>query len=144
LENNDPSKPKVLPGAFFFLLGTIVAATLFPMPIARYAVECLSLADPIAAWVGQSISSPKLLPNQSTASVAGSLACFATSWLLGYFMLIQWAERGDDDAPIAISIPCVTLSALACCLAEALPIINDNLSIPIVTALAVDMSRSWI
>lgn len=44
-----------LPGAFYFLVGTFLAVLLFPLPVARYAVLCLSWADPMAAWIGQTI-----------------------------------------------------------------------------------------
>jgi dolichol kinase len=145
--DSDEGRPKVLPGAFYFLLGTTMSAVLFPMPIARYAVECLSLADPMAAWVGQSISSPKLLPRwtQSSASLAGSTACFATAWCIGYIMLLYWVDDDDDDDDRApVSIPCLTVAALACCIAEAMPMVNDNLSIPLVTALSVQWARSWM
>ena len=75
-----------LPGAFYFLLGTAATVALFPIQTARYAVECLSLADPIAAWAGQSVSSPKLT---KSASLAGCSACFVTAWCIGYCMLVN-------------------------------------------------------
>jgi dolichol kinase len=115
-----------LPGAFYFLLGTAVTVALFPIPTARYAVECLALADPVAAWVGQSISSPKLT---KSASAAGCIACFITAWSIGYVMLDPSSRWG------------ITAGALACCLAEALPFGNDNLTIPLITSLAVQLSR---
>jgi dolichol kinase len=108
----------VLPGAFYFLLGTLITASLFPLDMARYAVECLSLADPLASWVGKSISSPRITRN---ASVAGCCTCWVTAFLLG----ILWF---DFPWPMAF------LGSLACTIAEAFPILNDNLSIPIVTA----------
>ncbi|CAB9514095.1 Cytidylyltransferase family [Seminavis robusta] len=111
-----------LPGAFYFLIGSSLTATIFDLPIARYAVECLAIADPMAAFVGKSVPSPKL--NQS-ASVAGCFACFITSLIVGYLMI--------EDA----SLFQLSMGALGCTLAEAMPFGNDNLTIPLMTAVAV-------
>ena len=136
-----------LPGAFYFLVGTAVTATVFPMTIARYAVECLSLADPMAAFVGQSIASPKL---SRTASLSGTLACFGTAWMIGLWYLPSTTTNDSTDTTIfgkttdgSWTVPTthdlirMTVGAMACALAEALPLGNDNLTIPLVTAFAV-------
>lgn len=115
-----------LPGAFYFLVGCTLAVSLFPMNTARYAVECLAWADPVAAWAGRSIPSPKF---HKSASLAGCLACFATAWIIGWIMI-------RDDETTA-DMRRITLGALACCVAEALPFGNDNLLIPLITAAAV-------
>jgi len=122
-----------LPGAFYFLIGTAFTLALFPISDARYSVECLAWADPMAAWVGCSVASPKI--NQS-ASLAGCLACFVTAWGIGWIMLLLPKE----DAAAA-DFGRVTLGALACCIAEALPFGNDNLLIPLLTAAAVQDFR---
>jgi len=117
----------VLPGAFYFLLGTGLVWGLFRKDVANYALLCLSLADPIAALVGQAIRSPKLTPS---ASVAGSAACFATAWMVGYLLL-----RPN------YSLWSISRGALFCTIAEAAAFstgINDNFSIPIVTAFAIE------
>lgn len=114
-----------LPGAFYFLIGTAITAAWFNLPTARYAVQCLALADPMAAFVGKSIPSPMI---NKSASVAGCIGCFVTSWLCGFLML-------TNMNPIQISV-----GALACTLAECLPFGNDNLTIPLMTAAAIEMS----
>lgn len=118
-----------LPGAFYFLLGTAATIVVFPIQTARYAVECLSLADPVAAWAGQSIASPKVA---KSASLAGCVACFVTAWSIGYCMLDDFSPQG------------VAAGALACCFAEALPVGNDNLTIPIITSIVVQLVRSYM
>jgi dolichol kinase len=123
-------KEHCLPGAFYFLMGAAITAALFPITSARYAVECLSIADPMAAWVGQSIESPKVT---ASASVIGCIACFLVAWGIGYVML------NDSDTDVHIFI--ITAGALVCSFAEALPIGNDNLTIPIATAFAVEIAR---
>lgn len=111
-----------LPGAFYFLLGTAITVGLVDMEIARYAVECLAIADPVASWIGSSIPSTKL---SASASVSGCFGCFASALLVGWIML----PRG--------SVGTWSLGALACTLAEALPYGNDNFNIPVITALVV-------
>jgi dolichol kinase len=112
-----------LPGAFHFLLGTALTILLTDsMEIARYSVECLAIADPIASWIGSSIQSPKI--NQQT-SIAGCVACFTAAWCVGFIMLTK-------DSYI------LSIGALVCTVAEGLPYGNDNLNIPILTALAVE------
>ncbi len=112
-----------LPGAFWFLVGT--AGTILLVDdwiIVRYAVECLALADPMASWIGSTIRSPKI---NRGSSFSGCLACFATAWGVGIVMLSNPSNHT------------LFIGALACTLAEASPYGNDNLNIPILTALAV-------
>lgn len=113
-----------LPGAFYFLLGTALTASLAQdLNNARYAVECLAIADPMASWIGSTISSPKL--NNKT-SIAGCLACFFSAWLVGRIMLVTETLQTQ------------LLGALVCTIAEGIPHGNDNLNIPILTILAVE------
>jgi len=116
-----------LPGAFYFLIGTAMTSYWFDLPTARYAVECLAIADPMAAFLGKSISSPKI---HSRASVAGCCGCFVSAFGIGYCML--------QDATIFQ----LALGALACTVAESLPYGNDNLTIPLVTATAISWAQS--
>lgn len=116
-----------LPGAFYFVLGAGAVWALFPREVANYAVLCLSLADPVAAFVGQSVRSPKIT---ESASAAGCAACFATAWTIGYVTL-----RQED-----YSLWSISRGALFCTIAEASSSIgiNDNISMPLVTALAIE------
>ena len=119
-----------MPGAFYFLLGT--AATLWLVDgwtIPRYAVECLALADPMASWIGSSVKSPKI--NAGT-SLSGCIACFVTAMGVGYCMLDLDPKNNNNN------MQSLVLGALACTVAEGLPFGNDNLNIPILTALVVD------
>ncbi|CAJ1945661.1 unnamed protein product [Cylindrotheca closterium] len=112
-----------LPGAFYFLLGTAsTVAVAKDINTARYAVECLAIADPLASWVGSNISSLKLNAN---SSLSGCLACFVGAWCVGYLMLTH-------DTYV------LSIGALVCSMAEAIDIGNDNFSVPVLTALAVE------
>jgi dolichol kinase len=124
---------KQLPGAFYFLVGTTITAILFPIHIARYSVQCLAIADPMAAYIGQTIISPKII-SISSATISGSIACFTTAWIIGYIMLFERNNTMTNHDVIVI-----TSGALACCITEAMPYGNDNLLIPIITAFVVHM-----
>lgn len=128
----EESGGRSLPGAFYFLVGTCITLLLVPLPIARYAVACLSWADPMAAWVGRTIQTPMWT---ASASVAGSVACFGTAWTMGYTYLTLL----DDENSTPISFWTISVGAFICTIAEAngVWLFNDNLSIPIATALAV-------
>ena len=128
LLREDELSGKQLPGAFYFLLGT--AFTVFiasDMEIARYSLECLAIADPMASFVGSTIPSPKVCPG---SSMSGCIACFGTAWLVGVVMLPM------------VSQSTLLLGALACTIAEASPYGNDNMNIPLLTAIMVDQFGS--
>ncbi len=146
-----------LPGAYYFLCGTTITAMLFPLGIARYSVMCLSLADPMAAYIGQLVPSYRLdhirffnllLTSTGTttnASVSGCIACFTMAWTIGYIQLVLLNDK--MSASFVYPFITVTAGATACCIAEAIPFFgshgNDNLQIPIFTALVVTIS-SWL
>ena len=112
-----------LPGAFYFLVGTATTVALSKdINTARYGVECLAFADPLASFVGTTFPSPKL---NSNASLSGFLACFACAWIVGYLMLTN-------------DIFVLSTGALVCAMTEAAEIWNDNLCIPILTSLSVE------
>jgi dolichol kinase len=110
-----------LPGAFYFLAGTFVAILLFPMDTARFGVECLSWADPMASLVGSNVKSFQL---HDSASLAGSVASFITALGVG------WCFMANDKEKM-IPLLC---SAVACSLTEAFSFNYDNLLIPVATA----------
>ena len=154
-----------LPGAFYFLLGTTITTMLFPIHLARYSVLCLSLADPMAAYIGQCRPSYRLdqirwlqrmirimTPSSSStttittnATLSGCMACFITSWMIGYICFILPHDTATTTTTNTLNHPImsITAGAMACSIAEAIPFVgNDNLQIPIFTALIVTVV-SW-
>eukprot|EP00934_Nitzschia_sp_Nitz4_P004755 Nitzschia sp. Nitz4//scaffold36_size144017//74960//75637//NITZ4_003096-RA/size144017-exonerate_protein2genome-gene-0.33-mRNA-1//1//CDS//3329549486//4745//frame0 len=118
-------RPGVLPGAFWFLVGSGLTVWFTDdWTIARYAVECLAWADPVASWVGGSLfpSSPRITPH---SSVAGCLGCFGTAIGVGYL----WLGTSKWETILG--------GALMCTIAESFPYVDDNLTIPLSTALVV-------
>ena len=143
-----PSEQDTLPGAFWFLLGTWIIVTLvcvfgvIDIDVGRYAILCLSYADPMAAWVGSSISSPRIGGGgvSTNATVAGCGAAFVTALILGVGMLGGAGSQNGLVLPVVVES---VIGALACTLAESAPLGNDNLLIPIGTALAVQLVRMY-
>ena len=98
----------VMPGAFYFLLGTAITISGLvtdDITIARYAVECLAISDPIASWIGTSIKSPKISMG-SSSSLSGCIACFVSSLAIGWWMLLlqqQQQQQPNSDVDVKIS-----------------------------------------
>ena len=159
------SSGEVLPGAFYFLVGTAITVSGLvtdDLRIARYSVECLALADPMASWVGSSVSSPRFTVTRNknngttntgggggvrTSSLAGCLACFGTALLVGWWMLVASVEHSNendernttgDSGSSRFTTATLVAGAIACTIAEGLPFGNDNLNIPVITAFVVD------
>jgi len=127
-----PHEKQQLPGAFFFLLGALITTILFDLDKARYAILCLSFGDPMAAWVGRKFpTSPRFLSQNS--SIIGSTACFMTSFLLG--AMIFYSK--EDFVWKAFA------GASTCTVAEALPFVDDNLMIPISTAMSLHIFEKY-
>mmetsp|Transcript_7803 Transcript_7803/g.16755 ORF Transcript_7803/g.16755 Transcript_7803/m.16755 type:complete len:269 (+) Transcript_7803:85-891(+) len=154
---------EVLPGAFYFLIGTAITVSGLvteDIRIARYSVECLALADPMASWIGSTIPSPKLYTVSTdrkggtrTSSLSGCLACFGTALVVGWWMLVlsdtTTTTQSDNDTSInetnstfKFTFSTLVAGALACTIAEGLPFGNDNLNIPVITAFVVDQFAS--
>jgi dolichol kinase len=133
---------EILPGAFYFLLGTLITICGFNIQIARYSVECLALSDPMASWIGSSIPSPKIT---KSSSLSGCIACFITSCIIGYWMLILNNSNDNDNdndngnsSSKPFTITTLFIGATVCTIAEGLPFGNDNLNIPVITAFVVE------
>ena len=142
---------EVLPGAFYFLIGTAIAISGLvtnDLQIARYAVECLALADPMASWIGSTVPSPKFTiatkgGTPRTSSLSGCLACFGTALGVGWWMLVvssssTYPARDEATGSSGFTPMVLVAGALACTIAEGLPFGNDNLNIPVITAFVVD------
>lgn len=138
---------EVLPGAFYFLIGTAIVVSglvTTDMGIARYAVECLALADPMASWIGSTIPSPKFTVatdkngGTRTSSLSGCLACFGTALGVGWWMLLLKNNNREGGESFVFTPATLVAGAVACTIAEGLPFGNDNLNIPVITAFVVD------
>lgn len=118
----DEVKKKIYIGATTFFLGLLIPALLFrSLLIFRASALVLILGDSFSTVVGKSIGRHKLTYNRNK-SFEGFLAGLAASFVGTAFIL---------PIPIAFAISFIGM------LVESLPWnVNDNLSIPIITSIA--------
>jgi len=119
-----PRERRGMASSTWYLAGIVFALLLFPRPFAESGVLVLALADPAASWFGRRYGRRRF----GTGSALGS----AVFWLVAAGIL--WPLVGAGPALVA---------ATAGALAEALPWrIDDNLSVPLVTAAALTLSSA--
>lgn len=104
-------------GAFFFYLGCTIAFAAFPLNVASAACAMLAVGDSLSTIFGKKFGRHRISGGKT---LEGSLACFVGSLAAGAFFV----------APhIAV------IGALAAALAELIPKVNDNLTIPVIAGL---------
>jgi dolichol kinase len=115
----------IITSPIWFALGTLITLTLLPTRAATIGVLTLTLGDPTAALIGQTIKRRHPIPINRSKTIEGTLTGYATATLVCSLL----------TDPLASALGCA-----AGMIAEALPLpINDNLTIPLtasVTGLA--------
>ena len=116
-------KLDTLPGAFWFLLGSLFVFSSFTMSIARASLLSLTFGDPIAAMVGIRFGGDGIYGNKTAV---GCLACFVTCVFttfccMSHFDVDVWVLGG------VVSTAMETFS-LGCA-------IDDNFLIPVGTGI---------
>ncbi len=117
-----------LPGAFWFLVGTLIVVYSFDMNIARTSLLCLSFGDPIAAMVGIRFGGPKIFVRcngKGSKSVIGCTACFCTCFMVAYFGMYE----SGLEVWLLTGVVATTMEASSCAL-------DDNVLIPVGTGTA--------
>jgi len=119
-ENMKKEESNRLSGSFFYVLSGLITIIFFKKNIAVSSLFILSIADPLSSLLGSRFGRVRLFGK----SLEGSIIFFATSFL------ILWI--------FSFSIPIVAAGAIIASLTELFSSrpIDDNLSIPLVTALA--------
>ncbi len=114
-----PKESRKPSGSFFYLLAASVVVVLFNRDAAIASLLILSIADPAASIVGRRFGRRR----PAGKSLAGTLAFFCTALIILLFF--------------PFSVPARIAGACVASLTELLtpPIIDDNLSVPVVTAL---------
>jgi len=106
-----------LAGSSYLALGCLLAAFLFPRPVAVAAMGYLILGDGLAGLVGRTLGRRRLAFGKS---VEGTLAGLGANLLVGLLVLPAW--------PLAL------LGAVAASAIELLPLpLDDNLAIPLIS-----------
>lgn len=137
-------KDGAINGVIWYLVGLLVVFSCFPRDISFLAIFLLSWADLAASTVGRQWGryTPKV---KGGKSVAGSLASFAVGvgcTYLVYRFLLPLYPQYNPPSSIAYheelsKLPLygyALLAGLVVSISELYPIIDDNLSIPIVSA----------
>lgn len=114
-------------GTFFYLLGSTISIVFFSPPVAIAAILFLIIGDFMAALIGISYGRIKI----GRKSLEGSIACFASCFLICVVMFwhVKWGEQLAFWGALAASITELLNPSF----------IDDNLSIPCVSGLAIHL-----
>jgi dolichol kinase len=124
IENNmKKEESKRLSGSFFYILSGLITIILFEKNIAVSSLLILSIADPLSSLIGSRFGRVRFLGK----SLEGTMTFFA----VGFLILRVFS----------FSIPIAGAGAAIAALTELFSsrFIDDNLSIPLVTALAMTL-----
>ena len=111
-------------GTLYYLLGALIALSLFPKEIALFSMTVLAVGDPAAYIIGSNFGKLRI----GKKNIEGSLAFLTASVIAGFLLSNLW----DDLSVIAIITGAVTGAVV-----ELIPVkINDNLTIPVTASAA--------
>lgn len=105
-------------GAFWFYISCAVTLLIFPFHLASAACCMLAVGDSLSTLFGIKFGRHKIRRNKT---LEGSLACFLGSFVIGLFFVNPFLSL---------------IGAVAATFAELSQRINDNLTIPIVSGIA--------
>ena len=122
-ENMKKQESKKLSGSFFYVLSGLITIGFFGKDIAISSLFILSIADPLTSILGSRFGRIRFLGK----SLEGSMIFFATSFLILRIF--------------SFSLPVAIAGAVIASLTELFSsrLVDDNLSIPLVTALALTL-----
>ncbi|MBI5190426.1 MAG: hypothetical protein HZA22_07100 [Nitrospirae bacterium] len=116
-----------LTGTPWYVLGVLLAAALYDLPVAAYAVAFLACGDVAATTVGERWGTIKI---SGVKSLQGTLAFIVVASLVGMAISMAWY-------PVS---PAVFLTgALVAAIVEILPLgLDDNLTVPVVSGVVME------
>ncbi|KAJ0395019.1 hypothetical protein ATCC90586_002785 [Pythium insidiosum] len=128
LLRHDEIRKTVVPGAFYFLVGSGAVLAVFPTPVARLAILHLSLGDPTASLVGT--LSRHRRPPSSRKSLHGSLGCFVVCSVVSALVVSPSPSASELQHLLR-----AWATGLCAALAERVDLgVDDNLSMPLLSA----------
>jgi dolichol kinase len=117
----------------YYILGLLIITLFFPKNIVLLSVLFLAFGDPVAAIIGTKFGQTKLFAKKS---LEGSIANFLISAMVTFAFVNLYFHK-DVLTALTVSI----LGGLISCVSELLPIpVNDNLTIPVVSALLLKLA----
>ncbi len=112
-----------------FLLTVIVLVWLCPLPVALAAAGMLAFGDGMSALVGRAFGRHGI-PWNPKKTWEGTTAGFLAG-LIGAFLLVQWYSYHTGQAYSLASLAAVfTVGSAAAMIAESLPDLEDNVTVP--------------
>ncbi len=132
-------------GGTYLLTSSVVVIAVFSKEIAYLAISYLVIGDTFAAFVGLSMGRRKFV--RSKKSLEGFIGAFVSCsvWgLLSYFLFLKRVFSYDCAHP-ELAVILIILGALVASVVESVDLhINDNISIPILSALAMTVIYMFI
>jgi len=132
-------------GGTYLLTSSVVVIAVFSKEIAYLAISYLVIGDTFAAYVGLSMGRRKFV--RSKKSLEGFIGAFVSCsvWgLLSYFLFLKRVFSYDCAHP-ELAVILIILGALVASVVESVDLhINDNISIPILSALAMTVIYMFI
>ena len=132
-------------GGTYLLTSSVVVIAVFSKEIAYLAISYLVIGDTFAAFVGLSMGRRKFI--RSKKSLEGFIGAFVSCsvWgLLSYFLFLKRVFSYDCAHP-ELAVILIILGALVASVVESVDLhINDNISIPILSALAMTVIYMFI
>lgn len=129
-----PHEVEGLPGAFYFLLGTLLSLLFFEKPIAVLSILFLSVGDPCASLCGIYFKSRVFMEGKSVSGTLGcGIACTVAALIYKAIYLNSLEIDYIEEMQI---IPFAALCFIVSILAEIGPnsrkhYLDDNLTIPL-------------
>jgi dolichol kinase len=140
LRDEEASK---LTGASYLLTSSVVAIAIFPKEIAFFAISYLVIGDTCASFVGLKLGKRKIADTRKT--VEGLIGCFLGCAIYGiafYFLVFKNVFAFHNRNP-QLAIIMILVGALVASITESTNLhINDNITIPIISGIA--MSIVWL
>lgn len=142
LRNSEVSK---LTGGSYLLTSSVVIIAVFPKEIAFLAISYLVVGDTFAAFFGLSMGRRIFINSQkSLEGLIGAFVSCSVFGLLSYFLFIKRVFMYDSAHP-EFAIIMIILGALSAAIVESLDLhINDNISIPIISAVVMTIVYLFI
>ena len=132
-------------GGTYLVTSSVVVIAVFSKEIAYLAISYLVVGDTFAAFVGLSMGRRKFV--RSKKSLEGFIGAFVSCsvWgLLSYFLFLKRVFSYDCAHP-ELAVILIILGALVASVVESVDLhINDNISIPILSALAMTVIYMFI
>lgn len=115
-------------GATYLLISSIICISFFSYEIAFVCLGFLAIGDTMAAIIGKTLGSRRIVGTNK--SLEGSLACFISTFIFALFFLNPLlALAGSFTATLAES---------------AMPRIDDNIKIPIISGLTMSFASIFV